>query len=215
MATAHGQKRAAGQGGLAELTFYNSATSITPTITIPASAPGGSIAILIDAASQLGTPTTVNPNNNWTVIGEVTAGSVCKVCSWYRILDADDESDVITGMDSTDEAKVMLVFTGDIEITGAVAGDVGGQATSGNPTLQNCDASVGNLPLIVIGVSYAVAGTAAFSTASPAFDATVATSNADLLVGYKIYNSSPQAHDVDMNDLGGGNGLVTFYLVCS
>jgi hypothetical protein len=33
-----------------------------------------------------------------------------------------------------------------------------------------------------------------------------------MIIGWKIYNSSPQDHTVDMNDLGNANLLISGYL---
>jgi hypothetical protein len=55
--------------------------------------------------------------------------------------------------------------------------------------------------LIVIGETWSNTGTTAFSTASPAFDGDIAAA-ATFRVGYKVYNSSPVDHTIDMNDIG-------------
>ncbi|MER8464177.1 hypothetical protein [Mesorhizobium sp. M1396] len=68
------------------------------------------------------------------------------------------------------------------------------------------------IPLVVIGVAVGSGGTAVFSTASPAFDATqTAGSGAPVIAGYKLYNASPANHTIDMADLG-INVLASGYL---
>ncbi len=67
----------------------------------------------------------------------------------------------------------------------------------------------------MIGVS-GVDGTAAFATASPAFDATIANADNDLLVGYTLYAAGAGAnHTIDMDDLGDDNWLAGIYYTVS
>lgn len=92
------------------------------------------------------------------------------------------------------------------------ASTVNSQTTASNPSSQTVSASGGNSPLIVFGHA-STTGNAAFSTSSPAFDNTYTDSyTLSSITGYKIYNSSPEDHSIDMNDLGSGNRLVSFYL---
>lgn len=129
---------------------------------------------------------------------------------------ADGSEGSITGMNgATVDAKVGLVFRPTGTYTSLTASTPNSQTTDGNPTLQTVDPSAETVPVVIVAMT-AVVGIppAAFSTASPAFDATIAAgpSPTDLVAGYKVYNSGWASHSIDMNDLGTGNCLASFYL---
>lgn len=191
-----------GGGAVSPVKFVASATSIAGTITIPAGAQPGDVAILFDVALNASiVPTDVVPTN-WTGIITDTdsGGNPRRVRISYKILAAGEPGASVTGMDDTNDDKVMLVFRGNAPITTVSAEDWAAQATTADPSAQTVNASGQLTPLVVFGMSF-TGTTAAFSTASPAFDATVAASGDDLLVGYKIYNTAPADHTIDMADL--------------
>jgi hypothetical protein len=209
--------RTAGGGGGSSFTipFQASAVSNAPTITTPASVLTNDFGILVDIAynGTAATPSSVTPTN-WTnrhdTSGAVgTARNRLMVSS--KVLTTAEASGSITGMNDDNEDKVMLVFRPSRAIVSATFSTFNSQITSSDPSLQTVSALGQPSPLIVVGLCYALSSTAAFSTASPAFDATVATGTADLLVGYKVYNSSPADHSIDMSDLG-GNVLASFFV---
>lgn len=90
--------------------------------------------------------------------------------------------------------------------------------TTGNPAQQKVPAGGNNAPIIAFGQAkvLSVTGDPAFNTAtSNAFDEYFNTgsgaNNIEANVGYKIYNTSPIDHYVDMDDQG-TNVLLSFYL---
>jgi hypothetical protein len=207
--------------GLTTISFVASATSTSHTITIPASAQAGDVAILFDAAvSTEAIPGDVVPTG-WT--GIITATNLPndgnRVRISYKILAGGDAGASVTSMDGTvADDQVMLVFRGNIAATAVSAEDWEAQATQNNPASQTVNASTeGTRPLVVFGMTHIHNGTAAFSTQSPAFAATVANSDNDLLVGYTIYNSADALsdHTVDMNDLGTYQALASGFLELS
>jgi hypothetical protein len=218
--TAHGLRRAAagGAGGLTSITFVNSAISNAATITVPAAAQTGDVAILFDVAeSTTGTPPSDVVPTNWTGITTTTFvnsagnGQRCRIS--YKILTGGDPGASITGMNGTARNdKVMLVVRGNVAATAVSAEDWTLVGEETDPASQTVNAStLGTAPLVVFGMANARLSTAVFSTASPAFDATVADGTADLLAGYKIYDSAPADHTIDMADLG-NNMLASGFL---
>jgi hypothetical protein len=197
---------------LTSITFVDSATSTSSTITIPAAAQAGDVAILFDyAQASSGIPTDIVPTG-WTGIITATSAQLRSRIS-YKILAAGEPGTSVTGLDGDVEDKVMLVFRGNIAATAVSAEDWALECTSANPSSQTVNAStLGTAPLVVLGMAAHTAATAAFSTASPAFDATVLNSDSDIIAGYKIYNSGPADHSVDMNDLGSFNALGSGFL---
>ncbi len=107
-----------------------------------------------------------------------------------------------------------LYFRSNYGIGVVTSASVNSQVTNNDPALQSVTASGGRVPLIVFGCAQCVfSNDPPFTTASPAFDQEVNLlgSNLDFKVGFKIYNSSPQNHSIDMADIQ-ANGLSSFYL---
>lgn len=195
--------------------FVASATSIdSATIVIPSGAQAGDWAILFDHIfNNSPSPTEVVPAG-WTQIGSsLTNGTTRRWVVSHKILVAGDPGATVTGMSpSTDSDKVMFVFRGANPYASATPSTWNGEQTTLNPASQTVSASGQTAPLIVLGQAFVSNATAAFSTASPAFDATVATSSARMLAGYKIYDASPSDHTIDQNDLGNTNCLRSGYV---
>ena len=86
------------------------------------------------------------------------------------------------------------------------------QETAANPTLQTVRAAGNTPPIIVFAQAKSLTTIPPF-VSSTTFDgfASFNATNIDANVGYKIYNTSPVDHDVDMND-NGTNVLLSFYL---
>lgn len=209
---AHKLRRARPTSGLT-LSFNTSAVSNANTITIPAGALVGDLAVLFDQC--FGGTTDVIPTG-WTGIATATAGGAgSRGRISYKVLVGGDPGASITGLDATSEDKVMLVFTPSATIATVTVSTWNIASTALDPASQSVLASGQATPLVVLGSSSVNGGTAAFATASPAFDATVATADADLLVGYKIYNSSPADHTIDQNDLGNDQIPASGYLIVS
>jgi hypothetical protein len=200
---------------MGSVTFVASAGSSGTTITIPADAQAGDVAILFDVAINTtfnATPPTDVVPTNWTGI-ITSSGTITRARISRKILTAGEPGSSVTGMNgSSSDDKVMLVFRNLSPITSVSAEDWAVEITTGNPASQTVNASGETAPLIVFGMAFIADGTGAFSTQSPAFDATVANGDSDLLVGYKIYESSPADHTIDMNDLGNINVLASGFL---
>ena len=196
------------------LSFVASAESASSAITIPATAQVGDLAVLFDYAWVNPGPATDVTPSGWTNIAGNAAASFYRYRVTYKIVALGEPGSSVTGMAGTQNDKVMLVFR-----------DSGGPILSVTPSTWNAPAPVntdpgsqsvlasgGNVPLIVLGMAAIDAGTAAFSTASPAFDGTAANSQSDILAGYKLYDNSPADHTIDMGDLGSGNSLASGWL---
>lgn len=197
------------------LSFVASAVANAANITIPASAAVGDLAVLFDYAFTVGTTPADAVPSGWTSL--VTASKsdgfndARMTCS-YKVLAGGEPGSSVTGLNSDSENKVMLVFHPSIAITTVTPSTWVGQVTAGNPTAQSILASGQPTPLLALAAACIEGGTGAFSVESPAFSATVATADADMLAGYTIYNSSPADHSLDMADLGTNNGLSSGYI---
>ena len=201
------------------ITFVASATSVdVATIVVPATAAIGDLAVLFDQATNgSGLPTEVVPTGFTQWSTSQTTGALNRGVISYKVLVSGEPGSTITGMKGTagspNTNKVMFVFRSDTSsITAVTPSTLNSQGTGSDPTLQTVSAASGAAPLIVLGQAWCSNTTSAFSTESPAFDGTVTTSLADLIAGYKIYNSSPADHSIDMADLGSNNTLRSGYL---
>lgn len=191
----------------------NSAVVAWPTVA------AGDFIILLDGVykSSGGAPAAVTPTGftQLTTQGFTVALTGGRVSATYKICDG-TESGNITGMSpNAGGAKVALVFRSAPVISSINAVGWTGNCTDGNPTsVTPTTASV--LPNIFFGFVFNnAAGGTSFSTASPAFDTTVASSGASHrgLVGYKSYIAgSISSHTIDMDDLGAANGVIGGYI---
>ena|SRR3990167_277358 len=189
-----------------------SAWSSSSTIVIPATAAVGDLAVLFDFALRTTGVPDVIPTG-WTGLVTDTNGDNTRIRCSYKKLVSGDPGATITGLTAAGTAnKLMLVFRPSFTIVTITPSTWLAEATEGNPASQLVAASSQAPPLVVCGGAAIISGTAAFSTASPAFDAEIASANGDIIVGYKIYNNAPQDHTIDMNDIQ-QNGLASGYLV--
>lgn len=211
-----------GLGALTSLSLFGSASSSLSTITMPASVIAGDVAVLLDFSSNssASAPTNVVPSG-WTQIGSgndyfIDDAVGARVTMSYKILAGTEGGTSITGMAGTYPKKVMFVFRGNRAVAAVTAGSFTSTISLTNPSSITVGTTTASLcPLVVMGLGGCNNSTAAFTTESPAFDATVSPADADAIAGYKIYNSSPAMHTIDIADLGAINGLVGAYISCT
>jgi len=198
---------------LAFLTTGSNGGAGVDTVTIPASARAGDLAVLTDYGQTAGAPPDVTPSG-WTGIGTAT-GPNGRSRGSYKVLAASDPGSVITcilGVGTSQ--KIITVFRPDGVIRAVASGSYAGEIVTSDPILQTVAASGQGVPLAVMAMATTNTGTANFTTMSPAFDATVLSSDSFARVGYKLYTTSPANHDVDMADLG-FNSLQSFWISVS
>jgi len=199
------------------ISFSDSITSGTTDgqIGFPALAEPGDLAVAFFYASvNTGSIPDVIPAGWDALAGTVRSpfGSTIRARHCYKMLTTGDISaGSITGITGSTEAKVMLTFRPNGFVSNIVASTWNAVTEGGDPASQSVTASGQPVPLIVFGVACATPGPAAFSTASPAFDATIIANDRNR-VGYKVYNSSPANHTIDMNDLGADNSLASGFI---
>lgn len=196
------------------LSFVASAQGNAASITIPATARGGDIAVLFDYSANSGAPVTfATPSGFTTIATSAEAGTFIVGIASFKILSNTDPSTSVTGMTNDFRSKVMMVFRPVGRISGISVPTWSAETTSGNPSSQSVLASGLRAPALVFGMAGSNVNTIPFSTASPAFDDEIfqllVSTSGGMRVGYKIYNSAPADHTVDMNDLGNDNTLVS------
>lgn len=201
-------------GVLAEVTdldFFASSTSQLDTVTLPANIERGDLIFIFDHARN-GTeviPTSVVPTG-FTSMFDTSGGGDTRIIGSYKIAAGNESSQVVTGMDASQDHKVALVFRSNALIGHVTVADVASEVTDGNPAAQVCNASGGVVPLVVFGFVGSAGGPISF-TFNPAADASV-SSDTSTTVSYKIYTTAPADITVDMADVGGGNYCATCYV---
>ena len=182
-------------GGLAAggIEFVTSAAAFGATITIPAAAQAGDLAVLFDWSIQASGPTSVIPAG-WTQIGTDLSGAegAVKHLASRKTLAAGEPGTSVTGMSGSLLTKQLLVF----RPSAASAGTWGATASNNqvmasNTPPANQTVSVGAEPYIVLaswGANIDIV-TAGFS---PTEDRQIGASG-DRLVKFKIFNQSPAA----------------------
>lgn len=190
------------------LAFRTSATSTSASITVPATAQEGDLAIVCDYATNApGTaPTGVTPSGytQFTGLADASAVDGSRTRWYYKLLAYGDAGTSVTGMNGgNSNNKVMLVFSGYISWT--TEGATPQAATSaGDPVAQTTTASADAVPQVVIGAGASYSALPAFTTNSLGLTAvTVGT----LRVGYKVQSSAPSDATLDTGDNGTANYL--------
>jgi hypothetical protein len=192
------------------------------TITIPATANAGDIAIYWDAPAQNGNFIPDSTITGWTrVINDYTTvagggtGSSQRQQVFIRILQTGDAGTTVPGYNggSTVGArrKIMLVFRGNIPIKTYSFNNYTFEFTTGTPTNKTISTSLAAIPAVAIGMYRAGAVIPSF-TFTPTQDGIQNGGSNAAVMYYKTYNSSPSNITIGMTDNSALNYLAGFYL---
>lgn len=189
------------------VTFVASATSTSSGIVIPATAQVGDLAYLVDVGDEVAGGSA--PAGWTTVITTNYTGAYC--VHSLKILTSGEPGSTVTGMNGTDgNWKVCLVFRPSSSVSNVAISSYNGEGSTGNPSTQNVTVVGQTTPVIVIASTFSNNGFPAFVTETPAFSQTITQSRQ--VVGFTIYNESPQNHAVDMGDPGTQNIIQSGYI---
>lgn len=202
-------------------TFVGSCQSTSTSLDFSSLSSGSiqanDVALYIDHCGAADPPTAVTPSGFTLIMNDSGGGEPGNraIVSWKKLTGSES---AITGMNASsggsgqDNNKIGLVFRPSRNFTSITFSTPQTSGiTSSNPAAITVNPSAETIPSVVVGMAGVYQGTVTFSTASPAFDAEINLSDNDLRAGYKIYNSSPASHSIDINDLGSGNWLAGFY----
>lgn len=189
------------------LSFVDSATSTGETITIPAGAQEGDVAVLFDWSQQLYVAATELVPTGFISIDQDSVSDLIQpdtsVVASYRELGSGEGGSSVTGMNHSINRKVMLVFRPSAPISSITITGKTSELTNNDPAAQTSPA--GSSPLVKVAVS-ASNNSASFTTEIPTMNKVSVSS---MVAGYLIYNSSPQSQQVDRNDDAWGNWLMS------
>jgi hypothetical protein len=185
------------------MTYITNSNSLGTTITIPATATTGDIAVLWDMSLT----TTNTVPSGWTQINTATTTAMRFTIS-YRKLGSGENGTTITGMTGTTR-KVMAIFRGNVVPTTITPTVFGSQATTLTPSNQSMTAG-GSAPYIYFS-GHAVnssGGSRSWSAGSPT--EIIAQSATSVYGRFQIYNSGgAPTTTVSMTD-GGTNAMISF-----
>lgn len=181
------------------------------SLTIPATAQAGDIAVIADNINTAGTTTAPS---GWTLIRSDSVSSNITLTSYYKVLASNEPGSTVTSPDTstTDHFMLCTVFrpnSGSV-ISGVTLNSDSGEATTGDPTIKTSSMSGAVTPTIGF-IVFAQRGSnnAGMSIATtPAGDGSATTldesSRVVLRTYYKIYNSgsTPANMTGDLNDSG-------------
>lgn len=199
---------------LTAVAFVTSATSDTQTITCP-SVSQYDIGVLFDVASDATTPANIIPSG-FTQLQTSTI-NIARTTLSYKILAGTEGGASLTGMNSTDTAKVLLIFRPNSGILGVGVSAFLQETINGDPASQLIAASGQVAPLIRLA-SAAVANPTPSSPptfTAGTFDGTVPRAGANgvaIRAGYTVQNSSPSNDTVDVGDNGAANCLISGWM---
>lgn len=189
------------------LSFVDSATSTGETITIPAGAQEGDVAVLFDWSQQKFQAATELVPTGFISIDQDSVSALLRpgtsVVASYRELGSGEGGSSVTGMNHFINRKVMLVFRPSAPISSITITGKTSELTNNDPAAQTSPA--GSSPLVKVAVS-ASNNSASFTTEIPTMNKVSVSS---MVAGYLIYNSSPQSQQVDRNDDAWGNWLMS------
>lgn len=197
-------------GGI-EMSFFNSATTTSTTVSWPGSLQAGDVAFVFNMNGGIGSvPTEVVPSG-FTRFSTSTVASTARYTASSKILTG-SESGSLTLQSGSSDRGIMLVFRGTQPITNLAFSTIGLEGQSGNPSSQTVLSNTEVGPIIAFGCIAGLASST-FSTETPSFSSVVATSNGHMRVGHTIYNAvGTSNHTIDMNDTGNANFVNSFFV---
>lgn len=204
------------------LTFVGYASSSTSSITIPAGAQEGDLAVLMDGVEYESTRTYGLPSN-WARLSPTTTGAHLAAQFLVSKLNSTQVGGYSLAVGTTTDfnyRKQMYVFRPSSSFsTVSLSDPVNGEYNTGNPSAQVLSCSGGTPPVLVFGYGISRSGAFSFSTMSPALDRTdsLAPGTTSSRSGYKLYNPGDTIsnHTIDMNDEGSWNLLTTVWISVS
>lgn len=191
------------------LKVNQSVSANTASLAWPTGIRAGDLALLYDwcfVENNGGLPSLVVPSG-FTPFhqGTGTSGEIdgtdfgqTRVVISHRILDgSESEEEALTGMvGNRGEAKIMMLFRGNVRIRSVTSKSRNSYIDFGNPPAQTITASSGQVPLIAYGFTARNTATQSFITNSPAFSEII-SAGYGAIGGYRIYTTSPVDHSVD------------------
>lgn len=205
------------------LNFQNSDGAYTTdpgavSVTTPTGIEEGDLLIYVNMAAALSAtpPSLVTPTGYTNAVNtSSTAFPATRMAMFYRVADGTEDSDVLTGMVSTnfgDTAAIIAHYRDDAGIiSNVVVNDVDGVLANANPAAQVKNMSGEAPPVAAFATLYGNASGVNSLSMSPAADNTI-TESSRYQLAHKGFASSPSNVTVDGDQHGDPTGLQSFYI---
>jgi hypothetical protein len=185
------------------LTFVDFTTSsgdTQPSISIPATAQAGDLAIYYTAATGLAINKVFPPD--FTEVREDHDVDDARMVSGYKILTSSDAGAALTGMNDDHEFSAVMVFRPSRPITSVNTFSVNGQATIVDPSPQTIDMSLAPSYNAILAVAFMVGTTTVVESVPGSMTLVAPSSNSHAF--YQIFNTGDALTNltVDMPDEG-------------
>lgn len=195
-----------------ELTLHGSAQGTT-SANLPVGTQAGDLCICIHniATDGFGTPVPGTPSGFTSGFYQPSAAVTGRVT--YKLL-AGGETTITPGGTFVGEACTKLyVFRPNKPISSIAFKDWEGYSGSGNPPAQSPDPSAEPPSSVIVASAHGVSGSFVMSS-TPSLTESVGVDTGSMYNrhGYRIYNSAPAAHSIDMPDQGNFNLLMSGYV---
>ena len=193
----HHKLRAAGNF-LYTMTKISTVTSSSSTITVMSDVQSGDLLVLKDVGYNYsgGSITNVIPSgfNSIGTITETINDDTIRATLSYKIATGTESGTTITGINSTAESKILILFRGNKIISSVTVGSLVSDADNNGPVSATITSSSGSTPLIIFAsFSYIWSGGTA-----PTFTYTGETPVIDTGVHYTIKNKSESINNVNI-----------------
>lgn len=205
------------------ISFVTSANADSSSIVIPSSAQEGDLCLFADFPAAVTSTTPIAPVTPFGVTGWTSLSlyntlprNDLAIFSWAKILGSSDPGSSVFGTNTATftgyRRKILVIFRKDAGDVNTFSGplSLNNQGTNVAPSPQVVTSASGDSPLISFGL-YRCTQPLYLPSFIPTQDGIV-SSGTTVQVRYKIYNSSPNNINVEMDDGGSSNMLQSFYL---
>jgi hypothetical protein len=187
----------------------------TETFTISGSCRAGDVVILFDRGNNSASePAAVTPAGFTNLDTKLSPSGFAKFMVSYKILNPADPGAVFTGMVGTiNTNKIVAGFRPNLAQPSLRVSTPTSQVTDGDPSEQSILASAATTPCVAIAVTSCLGVAITSPSFSPSEDATLQIGSPNLIMKYKVMNSSPSDITIDQIDSGAAtsNYLAGFY----
>ena len=199
------------------LSLFGSSTANNAVLALPASIIAGDLILYGNWARNFSGGASPNTPAGYTTIldrDDLVNGTSSRCNVWYKIAAGTEGGGNPGGTNGgVENQRWALVFRGDSPIVSVNVGSTNYGQSDGDPASQNCTASGGVPPLVVVA-GYRSSGNVTTRSFSPAEDTVISPSGISY-VKDKIYNAAPADVSVDMGDDGNSNTLWSTFIACA
>jgi hypothetical protein len=188
------------------ITFVTSATSTSPSITIPSGVLDGDLALLMTYANGGSTPADVTITG-FTNVANSTA-ALTRMISAYKILTSSDGNTSIPGVDLSTDRMGLMIFRPNSPSYSITLSAINSESTAGDPAQQTITVSSLASTPVIAATFMGTAGASTRSYGTTTTEITIGASPSGFM-SYLLYNQNNTLSNltVDINDTGTATSL--------